>query len=478
MNYYLTLLKLREISSISPGIIQKARIYIQRGEQPPKGVTIKRGKRGGMYYETDSHKISGPADSVSQETSTKKRIIHDPDTKIKHKIVETDLKENAINHQGKEYLDHKLKVGDMEVVVNHKIYDEESPVEYRMLVKDKSGSQITLKHNDFGKFIRMKTIATFQKEEAIKKQFEDESRRLNEEQENNPVLQEMFTKRNRMMRGIGPYRREVESLPEGSEERAKGEARLNELQEQLWKYNEEIDNHPEKKAWDRKEKNHYYKFNVFLNESSNRIRDSIFEYLPTDSRADLTIVQDNSNRKMKGYPNECSPEDQDRITKLVSQYLPSSNIVKRDGCTLGIHIDVNKKSRSCCSEDVIFLHGWDNTREHVIIHEFGHALEHQVDVIKYNSSQFFRYRTKDEELKPLKSISENYDDNEYYRADEFSDPYCGKDYGKYGYSELISMGLQKLHEDPAKFAMEDGEYFDMIICCLYGQEWHIDGYNT
>ncbi|OQA53972.1 MAG: hypothetical protein BWY45_02768 [Euryarchaeota archaeon ADurb.Bin294] len=431
-----------------------------------------------MYYDTSSHVASSLGESASSVTPTSKRVVHDPKSKVEHEIIETDLKENVSIHRGKEYLDHKMKVGDMEVVVNHKVRDDDSPIEYMMLVKDKSGSQRTLMHNDFGKFIRLKTIATFQKEEATKKEFEDKARQLNEEQDNNPILQEMFTKRNKMMRGIGPYRKLVESLPEGSEERAKGEARLNELQEELWKFNEEIDNHPEKKVWNRKEKNHYYQFSIFLNESNNRIRDSIFEYLPDDSRAKLTIVQDNNDRKIKGYPNECSPEDQNRITKLVSRYIPSAEIVKQKGCTLGIHIDPYENSRSCCSEDVIFLHGRDGNRDHVIIHEFGHALEHQVDVIAYNSSQFFRYRTKDEELKPLRSISESYDENEYYRADEFSDPYCGKDYGRYGHSELISMGLQKLHEDPAKFAMEDGEYFDMIICCLYGQEWHINGYNT
>ena len=42
----------------------------------------------------------------------------------------------------------------------------------------------------------------------------------------------------------------------------------------------------------------------------------------------------------------------------------------------------------------------------------------------------------------------------------------------------MSMGLQKLFQDPGKFAMEDGEYFDMVITSLYGYFWREDGYHS
>jgi len=467
------LLRLREISSKPSCTIQKARKYIKRGQRPPKGVMIRRGKRGGMYYETSSHITSSPVEFTSYETPTAKRIVHDHDNVISEEELERDLEENGIEHNGRKYIDRKVKIGGMEVVINHDKRDPDSPLRYKMLVRDKSGSQISLIKNDFGKFIRMNAIAAYQKERQKLSDLHKRQRELENEMRDHPDIQPLMKKRDRLMRGIGPQKRLVESLEEGSPEREKEQANLDSWFEKTNQIVEEINNHPTKKHYDRLENSLNYQVNVLLEKSNDLIRDEIFKY-QTD-KGNIEVIQDNGGREMKGYPNECPPDVQDRIINLLDQFIPGNGKGKY---TLGIHVDPYEKSRSCCREDVIFLYNGKENKDHVIIHEFGHVLEHQTGTIKFNANNFLKYRTETEELRPLKEVSENYDDDEYYRRDEFADPYCGKDYGRYGSTELISMGLQKLYEDPGKFAMEDGEYFDMIMCCLHDQEWQIDGYRT
>lgn len=51
MNYYLTLLRLRDIASRnSTSIIRKGKKYLKAGQKPPKGAVTHRGPKGGTYY--------------------------------------------------------------------------------------------------------------------------------------------------------------------------------------------------------------------------------------------------------------------------------------------------------------------------------------------------------------------------------------------------------------------------------------------
>ena len=60
-----------------------------------------------------------------------------------------------------------------------------------------------------------------------------------------------------------------------------------------------------------------------------------------------------------------------------------------------------------------------------------------------------------------------YDKTEKVFKDKFLDPYCGKIYSDNS-TEIVSMGLQYLTENPGKFADEDPEYFDLMIDILHG----------
>jgi len=70
-----------------------------------------------------------------------------------------------------------------------------------------------------------------------------------------------------------------------------------------------------------------------------------------------------------------------------------------------------------------------------------------------------------------------YDDQELGRGDDFlklypGKPhrgyYTGKDYGAVGHTEVISMGIQLLAENPAFFAEMDREFFKFVIRVMRG----------
>lgn len=117
----------------------------------------------------------------------------------------------------------------------------------------------------------------------------------------------------------------------------------------------------------------------------------------------------------------------------------------------------------------------------VIVHEMGHWMEHAVPEATKRISQFLKRRSKAELLSPLNAleVTNQYDDAELGVADEFIVPYIGKyyargispagfrpDWNRIYASEVLSMGLQYMYENPVKFAQQDPEMFDLIFDIL------------
>lgn len=112
------------------------------------------------------------------------------------------------------------------------------------------------------------------------------------------------------------------------------------------------------------------------------------------------------------------------------------------------------------------------------IHETMHHIEEHSPRVLLNSLAFAKLRTENEKTVSLKSIYPDvkYGRNEICKKDKFFSAYCGKLYvtnKKDGYaqsraSEIMSMGVQRLYENPIKFAKEDREYFDFVIANLKG----------
>ena len=111
----------------------------------------------------------------------------------------------------------------------------------------------------------------------------------------------------------------------------------------------------------------------------------------------------------------------------------------------------------------------------VIVHELGHWMEDCSDDIARKIRAFLVRRAGTEELQSLQNLSpgRSFRASEVAVRDNFIDPYIGKYYGASGgrqgdwsqvvASEVLSMGLQYMYEDPLTFARKDPEMFDLIF---------------
>lgn len=116
----------------------------------------------------------------------------------------------------------------------------------------------------------------------------------------------------------------------------------------------------------------------------------------------------------------------------------------------------------------------DGAEVRTAIHEWGHHLEAELPGAKAAAREFLEYRVGNE---PMKSIGDAVGSaafgDERGREDDFrkvfgdSAAYVGK-YYKDGYTEVVSMGIERLHEDPAGFAAKDPEYAALILGILRG----------
>ncbi len=123
---------------------------------------------------------------------------------------------------------------------------------------------------------------------------------------------------------------------------------------------------------------------------------------------------------------------------------------------------------------IINLDEYDS--EEVAVHELAHSLEYFLPGVNAATQEFLRYRCKDEEPQQLNKVipGSGYDDKEKGRKDNFEKAfgersawYVGKDYGGSS-SEIISMGLEKLYNDPTGFAKKDPEYVAFLVGILDG----------
>lgn len=107
-------------------------------------------------------------------------------------------------------------------------------------------------------------------------------------------------------------------------------------------------------------------------------------------------------------------------------------------------------------------------KAYVVVHELGHWLEDQRPDIHAKIVAFYARRTSNDKLERLKDLEPGagYDAQEVTKKDKFINPYVGKWYvdatGNQRASEILSMGLEYLHRDPAWLAQKDPDFFDFI----------------
>jgi hypothetical protein len=114
------------------------------------------------------------------------------------------------------------------------------------------------------------------------------------------------------------------------------------------------------------------------------------------------------------------------------------------------------------------------------VHELGHVIEYEIG--SQSVKNFLDYRLKKSGTKDVKLAdmfpANGYDENEYGNEDGFGPMndvfrsvtksyYIGKRYS-HASTEVISMGVQALYENPTGFAKADPEYFKFMIGYLNG----------
>lgn len=114
----------------------------------------------------------------------------------------------------------------------------------------------------------------------------------------------------------------------------------------------------------------------------------------------------------------------------------------------------------------------------VVVHEYGHAIERQMKTggvtVGERSMEFLNYRVGDEKAVDMHAKFGKGDPGEMGRKDKFDSVfneyeahYIGFDYGR-GDTEILSMGVQKLYNDPVTLARKDPEYFKFVVGLLDG----------
>ncbi|MEQ8767199.1 MAG: hypothetical protein RL885_25030 [Planctomycetota bacterium] len=106
-----------------------------------------------------------------------------------------------------------------------------------------------------------------------------------------------------------------------------------------------------------------------------------------------------------------------------------------------------------------------------LVHELGHSIEIQGDRLK-DAVAFLKDRAKADPrgrrlLREITGVSK-YRDNEYAWEDEFVEAYMGKDYDGSA-TELVSMGLELLYENPAYLLEFDSGMFAWVIDLIRGK---------
>jgi hypothetical protein len=109
------------------------------------------------------------------------------------------------------------------------------------------------------------------------------------------------------------------------------------------------------------------------------------------------------------------------------------------------------------------------TGERVVIHEAGHWLEDLDPEVHRKALEFYDRRTQGEQVEWL---GPGYSRWEVTRRDKFLSDYMGKEYkdrrGERYATEIISMGMEYMWDDPVRLATEDPDYFDFIFEVLRG----------
>ena len=141
------------------------------------------------------------------------------------------------------------------------------------------------------------------------------------------------------------------------------------------------------------------------------------------------------------------------------------------GESFEVHVILDKTGRASANRGFVKMGVDSNTA--TAAHEVAHNVEYARDATyRLKRMKFFESRTAGDTIRKLKADfpTHGYGKDEIYKKDKWQSGYTGRIYAHdsaaHASSEVITMGVQHLYEDAAKFAREDPEFFDFIISYL------------
>lgn len=133
-------------------------------------------------------------------------------------------------------------------------------------------------------------------------------------------------------------------------------------------------------------------------------------------------------------------------------------------------------TRAYYTEQKLLMAGAENSTSQTWVHELGHHYEYSMPGAAAACRAFVTHRCGKQDFKKLKDLfpGNGYGDDEKGRDDNFGKAfgpnrswYVGKVYPD-GSTEVLSMGIEKVYEDPAGFAKADPEYFRFVLGVMRG----------
>lgn len=132
-------------------------------------------------------------------------------------------------------------------------------------------------------------------------------------------------------------------------------------------------------------------------------------------------------------------------------------------------VRATRKKRAYHQGGTIYINSKTSTS--TAMHEITHGTEQQTAAVLAESLGFLKKRAGNEPLKSLRKLTGNsgYKADEFAWEDEFAkrggSHYAGKTYGSRA-TELLTMGVERLHADPVEFFASDREYFEFVVRTL------------
>jgi hypothetical protein len=163
-----------------------------------------------------------------------------------------------------------------------------------------------------------------------------------------------------------------------------------------------------------------------------------------------------------GGPGPLTRKRIDEAFEFVSRMIGSQSDLK--GFT--IQVDVSSTPiRAHAINASVFIDS--RTPTQVIVHEIGHVVEQGDALVRAQIRALYKERTVGERAISLNKATgrSGYAADEITKVDKWIDPYMGKLYD-HGMTELLSMGLEYMYNDPVKLMRKDPELFDIIINAL------------